>query len=133
MHLAATEHLFEEISNWIAIGLEGVAILIIGYAALQALVGIFRPAGPANDFFLGRKRTWMKFAFWIMMALQFALAADLVRTAITPTWDELGQLVVIAVIRTFLNYFLQRDVIEYSEKEFGPADEFRKSSAAESR
>jgi uncharacterized membrane protein len=33
-----------------------------------------------------------------------------VRTAIAPTWVELGQLAAVAVIRTFLNYFLEKDV-----------------------
>jgi len=38
------------------------------------------------------------------------LAADIVRTVIAPTWVEIGQLAAIAVIRTFLNFFLERDL-----------------------
>jgi len=38
------------------------------------------------------------------------LAADVVRTVIAPTWVEIGQLAAIAVIRTFLNFFLERDL-----------------------
>jgi uncharacterized membrane protein len=44
------------------------------------------------------------------LALEFELAGDLVRTVIDPTWADLGQLAAIAVIRTFLNYFLDRDL-----------------------
>ena len=40
----------------------------------------------------------------------YMLAADIVRTAIAPSWDDIGQLAAIAVIRTFLNYFLERDL-----------------------
>jgi uncharacterized membrane protein len=43
------------------------------------------------------------------------LAADILRTMITPTWDQLGQLASIAVIRTFLNYFLEKDLEKYVE------------------
>ena len=38
------------------------------------------------------------------------LAADIVRSAIAPTWNDIGQLAAIAAIRTFLNYFLERDL-----------------------
>jgi uncharacterized membrane protein len=38
------------------------------------------------------------------------LAADIVRTVIAPTWVDNGQLAAIAVIRTFLNFFLERDL-----------------------
>ena len=52
----------------------------------------------------------LRFASWILLSLEFALAADIVRTAIAPTWDDIGQLAAIAAIRTFLNYFLERDL-----------------------
>jgi uncharacterized membrane protein len=51
---------------------------------------------------------------WIVLALEFALAADIVRTAIAPTWDDIGRLGAIALIRTALNYFLERDMEEFN-------------------
>jgi uncharacterized membrane protein len=47
--------------------------------------------------------------------LQFELAADVVRSAISPTWSDIGQLGAIAAIRTVLNYFLERDIKEFEE------------------
>jgi len=38
----------------------------------------------------------------------FALAADILRTAVAPTWDDISKLAVIATIRTMLNYFLAK-------------------------
>lgn len=38
------------------------------------------------------------------------LAADLVDTAIAPSWDQIGQLAAIAAIRTGLGFFLERDI-----------------------
>ena len=42
-----------------------------------------------------------------------SLAADLVRTAVAPTWDDIGKLAVIATIRTMINYFLAKDIASF--------------------
>jgi hypothetical protein len=44
--------------------------------------------------------------------LTFQLAADIIETSVTTDWDVVGRIAVIAVIRTFLNYFLERDLDE---------------------
>ncbi|HZF39767.1 MAG TPA: DUF1622 domain-containing protein [Blastocatellia bacterium] len=46
----------------------------------------------------------------------------IVRTAISPTWQQTGQLAAIAVIRTFLNYFLEKDVEKYVEPVRAPSE-----------
>ena len=66
------------------------------------------------------REIWLKFATWILLALEFALAADIVRTAVAPTWDDITKLAVIAAIRTMLNYFLAKDIAEFDQaREFG--------------
>jgi uncharacterized membrane protein len=47
---------------------------------------------------------------WLALALEFALAADILRTAVAPTWHDIGQLAAIAVLRTGLNYGLEREI-----------------------
>ena len=47
---------------------------------------------------------------WLLLGLEFELAADIVRSVLSPTWQEIGELGAIAVIRTFLNYFLEKDL-----------------------
>ncbi|NEP80808.1 MAG: DUF1622 domain-containing protein [Okeania sp. SIO3B3] len=47
---------------------------------------------------------------------QFLLAADIVGTAISPSWSDIGRLAAIAGIRTFLNFFLEKEVKELEEK-----------------
>ena len=59
-----------------------------------------------------RKAVWSRLGMWLLLGLQFALAADIVRSAIAPTWNEIGQLAAIAAIRTFLGFFLERDLTE---------------------
>lgn len=46
---------------------------------------------------------------FLVLALEFLLASDILGTAIRSSWSDLGQIAVIAVIRTFLNYFLLRE------------------------
>jgi uncharacterized membrane protein len=60
-----------------------------------------------------RKEIWVRFGVWLLLGLEFELAADIVRTAIAPNWNDIGQLAAIAAIRTFLNYFLEKDIDKY--------------------
>jgi uncharacterized membrane protein len=69
-----------------------------------------------------RRAIFKSFAVWIILALEFALAADIVRSAIAPTWNDIGQLAAIAVIRTGLNYFLEKDLAEISDKDGAVAE-----------
>lgn len=47
---------------------------------------------------------------WLAVALEFQLASDILATTVSPTMDELIKLAIIAVIRTFLNYFLSKEL-----------------------
>ncbi|WP_442813898.1 DUF1622 domain-containing protein [Streptomyces sp. NBC_01558] len=49
---------------------------------------------------------------FLLLGLEFQLASDILRTAISPTFREIGQLAAIAAIRTALNYFLGREIKE---------------------
>jgi uncharacterized membrane protein len=46
---------------------------------------------------------------WLLLGLEFELAADIIGSVVSPTWQDIGELGAIAVIRTFLNYFLEHD------------------------
>ncbi|HWP71610.1 MAG TPA: DUF1622 domain-containing protein [Gemmatimonadaceae bacterium] len=58
----------------------------------------------------------LKFSRYLSLALEFQLAADILSTAIAPSFDELGKLAITAVIRTGLNYFLAREMREEQEE-----------------
>lgn len=71
------------------------------------MVGIIaRPAATHG----ARKELWRRFGMWLLLALEFELAADIVRSVMSPTWQDIGELGAIAVIRTFLNFFLEKDL-----------------------
>ena len=106
------EYWLTSIASFVALAIDAMALLIIAASSLMAFLGGAR-------LMLGRAATnhqeravWLRHARWLVAGLTFQLAADLVRSAIAPTWDEIGRLAAIALIRTFLNYFLERDVAE---------------------
>ncbi len=49
---------------------------------------------------------------FLTLGLEFQLAADILRTAVAPSFRELGQLAAVATIRTALNFFLGREIRE---------------------
>lgn len=62
----------------------------------------------------------MHFATWLLVGLDFELAGDVIRTAIAATWSDIGQLASIAAIRTFLSYFLDKDIEKLSVSRESP-------------
>ena len=96
------------VSDWIAL-----IIVILG--AVQAFIGAVGLAVSGGDS-VHRKEVWLRFARWLVAALTFQLAADIIETSITEDWQSIGRIAAVAVIRTFLNYFLDRDVSEMREQ-----------------
>jgi uncharacterized membrane protein len=80
----------------IATGVEVAAALIIAYGVLDGTVLAIIDRRSETCL---RKTAWVRFGVWLSPGLEFQLAADIVRTAIAPTWANLGQLTGIGVIR----------------------------------
>jgi uncharacterized membrane protein len=110
------EELFRVYASYIALGLEIVAVVVIAFGGIQAAVRLLLPArdDPARPY-ARKKAVWVQLGVWLMLGLEFELGADIIRSAISPTWEMLGQLAAIALIRTFLNYFLEKDIEKYAE------------------
>jgi uncharacterized membrane protein len=101
--------LFREVGTAIALALEAIAIVLIAFGSACALFDLARSLAARAEHG-GSRRVFLGLGRWLLLALEFTLAADVVRTAIAPSWQEIGQLAAIALIRTFLNYFLERDI-----------------------
>ena len=111
------EEMFKEIAGHIALGVEVVAALMIGIGAVEALVRLVMPKSKFGRTapFAKYREIFVRFGVWLMLGLQFELAADVIRSAISPSWTDIGQLAAIAAIRTLLNYFLAKDIMEQVE------------------
>ncbi|HKR88280.1 MAG TPA: DUF1622 domain-containing protein [Phenylobacterium sp.] len=115
------ELILKEFAANVALAAELVCVVCIAIGAITAIVKAAAAlAARRLDARTVRRGVWMSFAVWIILALEFALGADIVRTAIAPTWNEIGQLAAIAVIRTGLNYFLERDLEDFAPEAMRP-------------
>jgi uncharacterized membrane protein len=115
------EELLQNIAGGAAFAAELAAVLVVGYGVLEAfvrtLVGLARRGTGHGQ----RKAIWRSFGMWLVLGLEFELAADIIRSVIAPTWEDLLKLGAIAVIRTFLNFFLEKDLENAKPETAGPA------------
>jgi uncharacterized membrane protein len=101
-----------------------VSVVVINWLALIVVV-----VGAADGFVRGvwtmvasgdghtSSDAWLRLGRWLVAGLTFQLAADILETAITTSWEEVGRLAAVAAIRTVLNYFLERDLNEFRERQ----------------
>ncbi len=102
------------LAGFLKLILEGISVLCILLGLLQVLRQVLSSAKRSHRQTPSIIFTDLRIAFgaWLLLALEFQLAADIVNTTVTPSFDSLGRLGAIAVIRTFLNYFLNRELAE---------------------
>lgn len=92
-----------------------LALILILAGTLEAFVNGVRVMLSHPDGHYAIRAVWMRHARWLIAGLTFQLAADIIETSVAPSWDDVGRLAAIAVIRTFLNFFLERDQREARE------------------
>ena len=91
----------------------GIFTILIG-VILNGRQAIFLLSHPSTQAYI---RVRARFARALALALEFQLGADILATAVAPSFEALGKLGAIAVIRTFLNYFLAQELHELKEEE----------------
>jgi uncharacterized membrane protein len=89
--------------------IDALALVIIVVGTVEAFVGGLRAmlGSPSGH---ERRDIWLRYARWLVAGLTFQLAADIIETSITTSWEAIGRIAAVALIRTFLNYFLDRDL-----------------------
>jgi len=109
--------------DWLIVA-TNVAVDVIDWLALILIV-----VGAVEAFFQGlwtmfalpnghhERDVWLRLGRWLVAGLTLKLAADVLETAITTSWDEVARLGAIAAIRTFLNYFLERDIGDVRQRQ----------------
>jgi uncharacterized membrane protein len=104
--------------EWLIFATEHAIVIIDWLALILIVIGtieaFFRGLGVMFSSPTGHETrdVWLRYARWLVAALTFQLGADIAETAIRENWDAVGRIAAIAVIRTFLNYFLERDLSE---------------------
>jgi len=104
------EELFIHAARSAVLLIEAAAVLVVAFGSLEALLKLLVVMAKPSASHGMRKAIWRRFGVWLLLGLEFALAADIITSVISPTWQDIGELGAIAVIRTFLNYFLEHDL-----------------------
>jgi uncharacterized membrane protein len=98
--------------HWLKLIVEVTGALVIGMGLIAAIASWARNIqAHSKDVF---SETRLTLARYLALALELQLGADILSTAVSPSWDQIGKLAAIAVIRTALNYFLLRELHEES-------------------
>ena len=86
----------------------GAVVIMIGAVVAIVKFAVALTRRDINQFSAVR----LSLARFLVLGLEFQLAADVLRTAISPSFEEIGKLAAIATIRTVLNYFLNREIAQ---------------------
>jgi uncharacterized membrane protein len=97
------------------LAVEMVGVVVIGVGSIVALLELIRTWRQRRPSTFTSIR--LTLARYLALALEFQLAADILVTALAPSWEEIGKLAAIAAIRTALNFFLAREVKEERSEE----------------
>ena len=107
-------NVLSDIMGFIALGIGVLAVAIILRGLLLGLVGLVRAAiprqsdGKVQGRYLGKAR--YDVGHHLLLGLEFLIAADIIRTVVEPTLEELAILGGIVAIRTVLGFFLHREI-----------------------
>ena len=103
----------EEIAKQVTINVshavEILAAIIIGIAVIKTLLNYFSLIKSASSQ-ITKEEIRVQFGSSVAVSLELLLGADVLATAVAPSWDDIGKLAAIAVLRTALNYFLEKEL-----------------------
>ncbi|WP_084494864.1 DUF1622 domain-containing protein [Alkanindiges illinoisensis] len=105
-----TETFVIQAVSWLRLMVESVGALIIAFGIFAALYGFLKAFVSRHPD--GFTPVRLIFARYLALGLEFQLAADILSTAVSPSWEQIGKLAAIAIIRTGLNFFLMKEMQE---------------------
>jgi len=101
---------------YITIGTFGVAIIAWGVVlTVFRLLKLEFTRFKHKSIYRERESVRHQFASYLLLALEFLIAADIIATVIHPTFEEIAILASIVVIRTVISYFLEKEVSNFNK------------------
>ncbi|MEK6563457.1 MAG: DUF1622 domain-containing protein [Candidatus Omnitrophota bacterium] len=106
--------IFHALINAIAFSLNIIGALIVLRGVVIALGEFLKKEFSGKKDVVGlHESIRITLGSYLVLALEFFIAGDIIKTIITPTWESLAVLGAIVVIRTILSYFLTKEVRKY--------------------
>jgi uncharacterized membrane protein len=123
------DSMFERAIEAAARMMEGIAALVLTWGAITTFLSIAAGVVRGQTSHSGQRAAWLRLARWLVMSLEFQLAADVLHTSVAPTWTEIGQVAALALIRTFLNWSLESDLEKATVEREGDPPTLSKTAA----
>jgi len=103
---------FHDVINAVSFFLSVIGASITVWGIIVSLVEFLKKEISCNkeDCIKSNEMIRIRLGSYLVLALEFFIASDIIKTIITPTWEWLGILGAIVVIRTVLTYFLTKDL-----------------------
>ena len=112
-------HFLAEATEIAIFVIDCMALAIIAIGTIEAFFKGLRVMLSSSATGQEKREVWLQYARWLIAGLSFQLAADILATSVAPTRDELVRLAIIAAIRFFLNFFLEKDLSEIRRRQSG--------------
>jgi uncharacterized membrane protein len=109
------EEVAKEITVNVSHAVEILAAIIIGFAVVKTVYGYLLLLKPAVTK-ITSAAIRVDFGSSVAVSLELLLGADVLATAVSPSWNDIGTLAAIAVLRTSLNYFLGKELKEIKQR-----------------
>jgi len=103
------EEIAKQITLNVSHAVEILAAVIIGIAVIKTFFNYFSLLRSSHSK-ISKEEIRVRFGSSVAVSLELLLGADVLATAVAPSWDDIGKLAAIAVLRTALNYFLAREL-----------------------
>jgi uncharacterized membrane protein len=97
-------------TNYVALIAEAAAAIIVLIGAAQTIWMFLRALATRSCDSAQMMRGRIRLGHSLSLALEFLIGADILKTAVAPNWDGIGQLAAIIAIRTVLNLFLRKEL-----------------------
>lgn len=94
------------LARWVEAG----AAVVIALSSARSLWNYLRAVIADQSLAVPKEEIRLSLGRSLALALELELGADILKTAVAPTWNDIGLLAAIAVLRTALNYFLEREL-----------------------
>ncbi len=118
-----SEHYVITAVEWLRLIVEIMGAAVIGVGVVVAAVGCVKVMLGQDGGSFHRVR--LTLARYLSLGLEFQLGADILATAVAPSWEQIGKLAAIALIRTGLNYFLMQEM-KAAERDWKRRDKWLK-------
>lgn len=103
------EEIAKTITIYISHTLEIISALVIAAALVKLVFNYFQPFLKSKNG-LSAMDARVIFGSSVAVSLELLLGADVLATAVAPSWDDIGKLAAIAILRTGLNFFLEKEL-----------------------